>query len=104
MLSQIAYFGSPFKAPGFFSEAVKEASIEVWVVPLEIYHTLQHYLYHEKVPVKQMNNPADTIMDILANETAQEAILSYYKQSGDADAVCKAMEISRITDEGASKR
>jgi hypothetical protein len=29
MFLQIAYFGSPFKAPGFFSEAVKEASIEV---------------------------------------------------------------------------
>jgi hypothetical protein len=44
-------------------------------------------------------------MDILANETVQEAILSYYKLSGNSDAVCKAINSSRkSTHEGQSNR
>ena len=102
---QVAYFGSPFKAPAFFSEAVEESSIEVHssMDP----HTLRvrSSLSILQVPVEKMNNPADTIMDILANETAQEEILRYYKLTGDADAVCKAVDSSRrTTDEGQSKR
>jgi hypothetical protein len=57
------------------------------------------------VPAVEINNPADTIMDILANETVQEAILSYYKLSGNSDAVCKAINSSRkSTHEGQSNR
>lgn len=49
-----------------------------------------------QLPV-EMNNPADTIMDILVNETAQEEIVCYYKLSHDADTVRKDIKATRRT-------
>jgi hypothetical protein len=47
-----------------------------------------------QVPVDETSNPADSIMDILADERAQEEILRYYKSSGESEAVCEAIKDS----------
>ena len=73
---QVAYYGSPVKAPQFFMDALESItsnlSNEDWV------------------------NPADTILDLLNEKPNQQKILKYYSQSSEpgrvAEAVLKAKE------------
>jgi ABC-type multidrug transport system ATPase subunit len=83
---QVAYFGSPFEALPFFTQACEMVNI----------------------PVNDENrkNPADSLMDLLGSERHRKAILHHYKETFEQEAVKNAINeykresSNRESDEG----
>ncbi|XP_066935284.1 uncharacterized protein [Clytia hemisphaerica] len=69
---QVAYFGSPIIAPTMIAEALKDSG-----------------------QTFDASNPADSIMDVLTNPEAQKSILDYYLQSGEIQAINRAIARAR---------
>lgn len=69
---EVAYFGSPIVAPMMIAEALQDSG-----------------------QVFDASNPADTIMDVLTNDGSQKIIVKHYQESGEIEAITKAIARAR---------
>ena len=75
---QVAYFGKPQDAPGFFCNALENFGVNTNIISQDT--------------IEDVVNPADLLLDLLTKETNQEKIIKAYCNSQEPKQVLRAVE------------